>query len=127
MNCRLSLLACRRHNWLPLISRNVGMLRWQLDINYRTIPRLFGEGGGLKAREHIVTSQRIDAVVVSSIGISTSCSRARIRTRFANVVPCLIGTEAGSGDEPDGSRLASARQTSIGRIGQIGLARLTFN
>jgi hypothetical protein len=58
-------------------------------------------------------SQRTDAVVVSTIGIDTGkntlhlvglddrgsivCERkllGRIRTRFANVAPCLIGIEA---------------------------------
>src|ERR1700739_5036178 len=60
-------------------------------------------------------SQRTDAVVVSTIGIDTGkntlhlvgldnqgtivlrekVARGRIRTRFANVAPCLIGIEAG--------------------------------
>ena len=60
-------------------------------------------------------SQGTDAVVVSTIGIDTGkntlhlvglddqgtivlrekVARSRIRTRFANVAPCLIGIEAG--------------------------------
>jgi transposase len=60
-------------------------------------------------------SQRTDAVVVSTVGIDTGkntlhlvglddrgtivlrekVARGRIRTRFANVAPCLIGIEAG--------------------------------
>ena len=60
-------------------------------------------------------SQRTDAIVASTIGIDTGkntlhliglddqgaivlrekVARGRIRTRFANVAPCLIGIEAG--------------------------------
>ena len=69
-------------------------------------------------------SQKIDAVVASTIGIDTGkntlhliglndqgtivlrekLGRSRIRTRLANVPPCLIGIEAGMGVSPSSRR-----------------------
>ena len=75
-------------------------------------------------------SQRTDAVVISTIGIDTGkntlhlvglddqgaivlrekVARGRIRTRFANVAPCLIGIEAGMATFRDAYAIAEAVQ-----------------